>query len=172
MSHTCRSYPSGPSTHHDGNQNVPITSMATSQFNLDSLNAGRRSNSEANMATTERKPWQEFLTFDPFLNTFPLHGDPKLHPQQIECASLRSAFKPTQAPSSAALFQYRKPASISNKEAPTPSPKIISISGAKNEPKTSSCACLSWSLQSFPSCSVDFFSVQRIHGFRQVVQHV
>ena len=32
--------------------------MATSQLNLDSLNAGRRSNSEANMATAQRKPWQ------------------------------------------------------------------------------------------------------------------
>ena len=32
--------------------------MATSQLNLDSLKAGRRSNSEANMATTQRKPWQ------------------------------------------------------------------------------------------------------------------
>ena len=30
--------------------------MATSQLNLDSLHAGRRSNSEANMATTQRKP--------------------------------------------------------------------------------------------------------------------
>jgi len=30
--------------------------MATSQFNLDSLNAGRRSNSEADMATAQRKP--------------------------------------------------------------------------------------------------------------------
>ena len=29
--------------------------MATSQLNLDSLHAGRRSNSEANMATTQRK---------------------------------------------------------------------------------------------------------------------
>ena len=37
--------------------------MATSQLNLDSLKAGRRSNSEANMATTQRKPWQgQFLT--------------------------------------------------------------------------------------------------------------
>ena len=37
--------------------------MATSQLNLGSLNAGRRSNSEANMATTQRKPWQgQFLT--------------------------------------------------------------------------------------------------------------
>ena len=32
------------------------TNTATSQLNLDSLNAGRRSNSEANMATTQRKP--------------------------------------------------------------------------------------------------------------------
>ena len=34
------------------------TNMATSQLNLDSLNAGRRSSSEANMATTQRKPSQ------------------------------------------------------------------------------------------------------------------
>ena len=37
--------------------------MVTSQLNLDSLNAGRRNNSEANIATTQRKSWQgQFLT--------------------------------------------------------------------------------------------------------------
>ena len=58
----------------------------------------------------------------------------------------RSGFKPTHAPSSAALFQCRntstshKPTSSwqqgpRTREAPTPSPKIISVSGAKNEPQ-------------------------------------
>ena len=35
-------------------------------------------------------------------------------------------------------------------EAPTPSPKIIWISGTKNEPKKKPYTCLSWSWQSFP----------------------
>ena len=41
----------------------PHISETWPPHNSNSLNAGRRSNSEANMATTERKPWQsQFLT--------------------------------------------------------------------------------------------------------------
>ena len=44
---------------------------------------------------------------------------------------------------------------IATREAPTPSPKIISISGTRNEPpKLAPCACLSWLWHSFPFCSV------------------
>ena len=44
--------------------------------------------------------FQEGPLSNPFSNTFPLHGGPKLDPQQIESG----ASKPTHAPSSAALF--------------------------------------------------------------------
>ena len=86
------------------------------------------------------------------------------HSQRIDCEAIQHATMPNCIKEWVQGKMIRPPATASSiwliripafsLSCWTPSPKIISISGTKNEPKTSPLCCLSWSWQSFPFCSV------------------
>ena len=84
-------------------------------------------------------------------DTFPLHGGPKLALNRwIGCLLGSPVLSSKHLRINGTKTNIELTIRARTGQAPTPSPKIISVLGPKNEPKTSPFTCLSWRWQSFP----------------------